>query len=345
LRPRGDVLDCFPVEFKVNGPRRAPGLPPLWVADVVLRMWTTHTQRLETGWYSRGLRSLYVSAEPVTGVPGLPRPTLLPGTAIARCRILSVVVTVNDQPFTFVAPDGADATLLLQAENGDWTGEVLGTNPRVPRFTLKEAVCVGGQIPFGNFRQSPAPGGKIAWKKWFPDTFLRDISAPVLSSSGLAFDACAVLGWGPPPQAETVVNTAPYLLEVVIDRLDDGTLRRGQGGIARCLCHARQSDFAPAGRCGLRSTRWPAPVGEPRTRRPGKHPGVSLGRPVKAPRPRCDEPPCVRAGRLVASSQRPAGQPAGRHAAGRAVGEPRGVDRPGAGPLPDLCPDWSTDGG
>jgi hypothetical protein len=205
--PRGDV-EPTPVDFYILGPRRGPTNTALWAVVARILAWATKTHETEPGWLSRGLRTLYTSAVPA---PSLPSLTLFPGTLVARCRILTARITINGLSFDYQAPDATpvDTTLLLQTDNDDWVGD----NPNA--FLWSEAVCVGGQIPFDSFVRHPqAPVDQASWTTRFP--FFQDgsVTSAVLSSSGLGFEAQALLPWGPMPTGKTAVKPAPYLVEV-----------------------------------------------------------------------------------------------------------------------------------
>src|SRR5205807_1582698 len=123
--PRTDVV-LTPVEFYIRGPRRKPTEPALWAVRARLLQWATDTQGTENSWYSRACRLLFIDRKQAAS----PAPQiLLPGTFVARCRILTARITINGLTFGLAAPRDApvDVDLLLWAEDGDWSS-IFGQN-------------------------------------------------------------------------------------------------------------------------------------------------------------------------------------------------------------------------
>ncbi len=208
--PRSDVLTSG-FMFYILGPRR--GLPnrALWATYAELLSWTTITSTTEPRWISRAMRSLYVGETPASQ---LVPPALVPGTVVARVRIYTARIFINGLQYDYQVASGApvDVTLALQSENADWI-RIATPNGVAPSSRLVQAVCVAGEIPFGRFVRHPqAPASQGKWEERL--LFLKDIQSPVLSSSGLAFDAQTKLPWGPGLDHETVISASPYLLEV-----------------------------------------------------------------------------------------------------------------------------------
>jgi hypothetical protein len=197
LTPRPDALETT-IDFFVLGPRRRNTDLALWAVRVRLLAWMTNSNVNEVA--SRGIRDIYTD---IAGAPGFPNGTLLPGTMVARCRVLTARININGISFDYQAPSGTqvDVLLLLQAENSNWTF--------TGQARLGNTVCLGGQIPFDRFvRHFLVPQGAPEWKSRLP--FLYRIENEVLNSSGIAMDAQTLLPWG----ADTAVAAIPYLLEV-----------------------------------------------------------------------------------------------------------------------------------
>lgn len=209
--PRSDVQTSGFV-FYILGPRR--GLPnrALWATYAELLSWTTITSNTEPQWISRAMRSIYVGETPASQL--IP-PALTPGTVVARVRIHTARILINGVQYDYQVASGppVDVTLALQSENADWI-RLATPNGIAPASRLVQAVCVAGEIPFGRFVRHPqAPVSQGKWEDRLT-TFLTDIQSPVLSSSGLGFDAQTKLPWGPGSNNETIISASPYLLEV-----------------------------------------------------------------------------------------------------------------------------------
>ena len=209
LRPASPTA----VRFNIFGPRRGAINEPIWSAVAELVQWTTHTVSPEPTWFSRSARNLFVDRQPTDPGTLTPLgPALLPGTMIARCRILSATVTVSGirSSYQAVNPDTnpVEAELLLQASVDDWE--------RFDFFTVKldQAICVGGSIPLATFQCVDAIPD--VWKNAFPFFDITSIANAAvanltLSSSGLTLDAKARLDWMP---VDPPIPVARYLVEV-----------------------------------------------------------------------------------------------------------------------------------
>jgi hypothetical protein len=206
---RPDVVET-PFDLFVLGPRPNATDPALWAAHVRILQWVTDPQGCEDRWFSRALRELYVDRVP----PASPAPQALLGvTLVARCRLLTVRVTVNGVRSDYLGPvtNPVDVDLLLQADDSDWSATSGST------VNLGEAVCLAGEIPFDRFPIHPtAPPGQVRWTTRFP--FLQNARNEALSSSGIMVDAQAVLPWSRP--GDPPVSEARYIVEVALPPAD-----------------------------------------------------------------------------------------------------------------------------
>jgi hypothetical protein len=220
--PRTDVV-LTPVEFFIRGPRRTPAEPALWAVRARLLQWATDTRGIEDSWYSRAGRLVFIDRKPAAS----PAPQiLLPGTFVARCRILTARININGLSFDLAGPTEApvDVDLLLWAEDGDWSSifgqndDSAPVNAQFAKVHLNRAVCLAGEIPFSAFTVHPdMPQGSAPWssrlEKVGNNPILTHVADPAFSSSGLAFEAQAVLPWSP---AGSSISVARYLAEVVL---------------------------------------------------------------------------------------------------------------------------------
>ena len=242
--PRTDVVQT-PVEFFILGPRRSPDEPAIWAVRARLLQWATDAHGVEDPWYSRACRQLFVDRRR----PASPAPqALLPGMLVARCRILTARISINGLAFDYAGPANGpvDVDLLLHADDADWSNIQLDDSDAASRafskVHLNEAVCLAGEIPFDAFVVHPdAPANQPSWASRFA-TILGQVGHAALSSSGLAFEARAILPWSKPGAAS--ISKARYLAEVALppdgqptptlvvlpdlDRLDDPPYRQAR---------------------------------------------------------------------------------------------------------------------
>ena len=208
---------------------RWPSELAIWAVRGRVLQWITDCVGTQLSLLSRSIRELYIDRNlPKSGMPQ----ALLAGLMVARCRIVSARICVNGVSYDFAGPakDPVDVPLLLQADDADWSA-AMSFNPlsATPSIFLALATCLAGEIPFDRFTIHPdaspkQPDWRLQFGAIFNDPASKKAATTIrnvcLSSSGLGFDARAVLPWGGligKPQ----VSEARYLVEVQLSPQDN----------------------------------------------------------------------------------------------------------------------------